>query len=54
MTWQIVLAAFLVLLPFALLIDLHPERERLTSDGRPLDRTWEPQLHHPAEDDEHH
>ena len=40
MVWQLVLGAFLVLVPFALLFDLHPDRERLDSQGRPLRRTW--------------
>jgi hypothetical protein len=38
--WQLILAAFLVLLPFALLFDLHPDRERLDGRGRPLRREW--------------
>jgi hypothetical protein len=40
MVWQFVLGAFLVLLPFALLLDLHPDRERLDANGRPLRRDW--------------
>jgi len=40
MVWQLIVAAFLVLLPFALLFDLHPDRERLDARGRPLRRTW--------------
>jgi hypothetical protein len=40
MVWQLALGAFLVLLPFALLFDLHPHRERLDSKGMPLDREW--------------
>lgn len=40
MAWQLVLGAFLVLVPFALLLDLHPDRERLDSAGRPLHREW--------------
>jgi hypothetical protein len=51
--WQLVVLGFLVLLPFALLVDLHPHRERLTSGGQPLDRPWEQQVHH-APSDEHH
>ena len=38
--WQIVLGGFLVALPFALLFDLHPDRERLDANGRPLRRDW--------------
>jgi hypothetical protein len=40
MVWQLVIGAFLVLLPFALLLDLHPDRERLDATGRPLRRDW--------------
>ena len=40
MVWQLVVGAFLVLLPFALLLDLHPGRERLDAQGRPLRRDW--------------
>jgi len=40
MVWQLALGAFLVLLPFALLFDLHPDRERLDAYGRPLRRSW--------------
>jgi hypothetical protein len=40
MRWQIIVGTFLVLLPFALLFDLHPDRERLDARGRPLRRAW--------------
>jgi hypothetical protein len=40
MVWQLALAGFLVLLPFALLFDLHPHRERLDASGLPLGREW--------------
>ena len=40
MVWQLVLGAFLVLVPFALLLDLHPGRERLDATGVPLRREW--------------
>ena len=40
MLWQIVLGVFLVALPFALMLDLHPDRERLDAGGRPLRRDW--------------
>jgi hypothetical protein len=40
MVWQLVLGAFLVLVPFALLFDLHPGRERLDATGEPLRREW--------------
>lgn len=51
--WQIVTIAVLVLLPMALLLGFWPNRERLTSSGKPVERDWEPQVTHaPAE--EHH
>ncbi len=40
MVWQFVLGGFLVLLPFALLFDLHPDRERLDARGLPIRREW--------------
>jgi hypothetical protein len=40
MVWQLIVAGFLFLLPFALLFDLHPDRERLDARGRPLRRAW--------------
>lgn len=40
MVWRLVLGSVLVLLPFTLLLDLHPHRERLDAAGRPLRRTW--------------
>jgi hypothetical protein len=40
MMWQLVVGAFLVLVPFALLFDLHPGRERLDAAGQPLRRDW--------------
>jgi hypothetical protein len=41
MLWQLAIAGFLVLLPFALVLDLHPGRERLDAAGRPLRRGWD-------------
>lgn len=41
MVWQVVVGVFLVLLPFALVLDLHPDRERLDAQGRPLRRDWQ-------------
>jgi hypothetical protein len=52
--WQWIVLAFFVLLPFALLADLHPDRERLTARGVPLARTWTPQVSHPDPHDDHH
>jgi hypothetical protein len=52
--WQLVLLAFFVLLPMTLLVGFWPERERLSSAGAPIDRTWKRQIvHEPAEDDHH-
>jgi hypothetical protein len=42
MAWQWIVGLFLVALPFALLLDLHPGRERLDAAGRPLRRDWSP------------
>lgn len=52
--WQILLMAFFVLVPFALLLDYHPGRERLNASGHPLERDWAPEVSHPDPDDEHH
>jgi len=49
MLWQLALGAFLVLLPFSLLFDLHPERERLDAKGRPLRRDWVVVRRHPED-----
>ncbi len=43
-TWQIVLFAFFVLLPFALMLDFWPNRERVDYNGKPLPRTWKRQV----------
>lgn len=43
-TWQIVLFAFFVLLPFALMLDFWPDRERVDYNGRPLPRPWKRQI----------
>jgi hypothetical protein len=54
-TWQVVFLAFVVLLPLALLADLYPDRERLDSRGRPLERDWIRQFHPQAPDEgDHH
>ncbi|MCC5947748.1 MAG: hypothetical protein JJT89_04755 [Nitriliruptoraceae bacterium] len=52
--WQILALGVVVLLPFALLVDLHPRRERLTARGAPLQRDWHRQIDATLEDDEHH
>jgi hypothetical protein len=53
--WQIVLFAFVTLLPFALMVDFWPHRERMDSWGRPIERSWERQIQHPAPgEDDHH
>ena len=52
--WQLVVGAFLVPLPFALLFDLHPDRERLDARGCPLRRDWQaPPARRPAVDQRH-
>ncbi len=48
MVWQFVLGGFLVLLPFALLFDLHPHRERSDARGLPIRREWRSDLTGPA------
>jgi hypothetical protein len=52
--WQLVLLAFLVLLPFALLVDFWPDRERLSTRGAPLPRDWRPRPPAPPADAAHH
>jgi hypothetical protein len=54
MVWQLALGVFLVLLPFALLLDLHPDRERLDANGRPLRRDWIVPADRAPADDAHH
>lgn len=51
--WQIVLLAFLVLLPMALLLDFWPDRERLTRSGEPIERAWLRQIRHEPHDEDH-
>ncbi|MEX0869564.1 MAG: hypothetical protein WD011_07820 [Nitriliruptoraceae bacterium] len=54
-TWQWTLTAFIVLLPFALMLDFWPDRERCDARGRPQPRTWRPTpTSAPLETDEHH
>lgn len=50
-TWQIVLFAFFVLLPFALMLDFWPNRERLDYNGKPFPREWKRQVNPTAEHD---
>jgi hypothetical protein len=38
--WQWIVLGALVVLPVTLMLDLHPDRERLDAAGRPLSRTW--------------
>lgn len=52
-TWQVVLATLFLLIPFALMLEFWPRRERLTSSGRPLQRDWRPPVAE-REPDEHH
>lgn len=51
--WQILLLAFFVVLPMALLGDFWPDRERLTFVGKPVERAWRSQIEHPPADDHH-
>ena len=51
--WQLVLVAFFVLLPVALMADFWPDRERLDARGRSLPRTWRPPVTE-APDPDHH
>jgi hypothetical protein len=53
-TWQLVLLTVLVLLPFALLTEFWPHRERQNVAGRPLDRPWRPRVAEPEPEDDHH
>ncbi len=52
-TWQLALLVFVVLLPFSLMIDFWPHRERCDARGRPLPRDWSPPVRR-VEPDEHH
>lgn len=52
-TWQVVLLTIFVLLPFALLTDFWPHRERLSARGRPLPRDWRPEVTAPEPEDHH-
>jgi hypothetical protein len=55
MAWQIAIVGFLVLLPFALMFDLHPDQERLDMRGRPIRRDWvTPKGHQASVEHEHH
>lgn len=49
--WQIVLAAFFVVLPIALMLDFWGD-ERLSFRGRPIARDWRSQVTH-LPDEEH-
>ena len=52
-TWQIAVLAVFLLLPFALLTDFWPHRERLSSTGRPLQREWRPKVVEPPHEEHH-
>jgi hypothetical protein len=52
--WQIVAFAFVALLPFALMVDFWPHRERLNYRGGPVAREWERQVHPSAPGEDHH
>lgn len=51
--WQIIIAAFVVLLPMGLMVDFWGD-ERLTFRGRPIARPWRSQVEHAAADEDHH
>lgn len=51
--WQFVALAVFVLLPMALLVGFWPDRERLTSNGAPVEREWKPQITHEPTDEHH-
>lgn len=52
--WQIVLLAFLFLLPMVLMLDYWGS-ERVDFRGRPLPRPWQRQTSDPlSDDDDHH
>jgi hypothetical protein len=49
--WQLVVVVVVVLLPFALLTDFWPRRERCDARGRPLPRVWRPVPRPPVADE---
>ena len=51
--WQWILLGFFFLLPMVLMIDFWGD-ERLTFRGRPIRRSWRPQVQHEAAAEEHH
>lgn len=53
-TWQVVLIAVVVVLPVLLLVGQHPARERLSTRGVPMARTWRPAPPAPEAHDDHH
>ena len=42
--WQAALLTIFVLLPFALMLDFWPNRERCDYNGRPFERKWRRQV----------
>ncbi len=48
-SWQIILLAFLFLLPMGLMVDYWGD-ERLTFRGKPIRRPWVRQIEHPDSD----
>lgn len=51
-SWQLILLAFLFLLPMVLMVDYWGS-ERLTFRGRPLSREWRRQISHDTGGEEH-
>jgi hypothetical protein len=39
--WQVIVLIALMALPVTLMLDFHPDRERLDARGRPLARVWQ-------------
>ena len=39
--WQAIVLVALLALPVTLMLDFHPDRERLDALGRPLTRVWQ-------------
>ena len=53
-TWQLILLGLFVVIPLLLLSGFHPDRERLSSRGKPLGREWTSQGSREIEEHEPH
>lgn len=51
-SWQLILGGFFILLPLVLMVDYWGD-ERLTYNGKPIQRDWRKKVHHDASVDEH-